>query len=114
MTSLVIEQFHAPDTRRRALRLESVRRRAADQLAGRSVWCIGAAPLETDVEVAEGQLAHERVSHAAPARGGLAPRGCPGRHAYAALTSIRRGLAVSLLGTRTVSTPSWMFASMCS
>jgi trehalose synthase len=48
VTSLVIEQFHAPDTHRRALRLESVRRRAADQLAGRSVWCIGAAPLETD------------------------------------------------------------------
>lgn len=47
MTSLVIEQFHAPDTRRRALRLESVRRRAADQLAGRSVWCIAAAPTET-------------------------------------------------------------------
>ena len=48
MTSLVIEQFHAPDTHRRALRLESVRRRAADQLAGRSVWCIAAAPLERD------------------------------------------------------------------
>jgi hypothetical protein len=46
VTSLVIEQFYTPDTRRRARRLESVRRRAAERLAGRSVWCIAAAPTE--------------------------------------------------------------------
>jgi Triosephosphate isomerase len=60
-------------------------------------------------------LAHERASDAAPARcDGPAPRGCAGGRAYAALTSIRRGLAVSLLGTRTVRTPSCKLASMCS
>ena len=48
MTSLVIEQFQTPDTHRKLLRLESVRRRAAEQLAGRSVWCIAAAPMETN------------------------------------------------------------------
>ena len=47
MTSLVIEHFHTPDTHRRALRLEAARRRAAEQLAGRSVWCIAAAPIKT-------------------------------------------------------------------
>lgn len=52
MTTFVIEQFHTPDTRRRARRLDSVRRRAADQLAGRSVWCIAAGP--TEAQAADG------------------------------------------------------------
>ena len=47
MTSFVIEQFHTPDTQRSARRLDSARRRAVEQLAGRSVWCIAAAPTET-------------------------------------------------------------------
>lgn len=55
MTSLVIEQFHTPDTHRRARRLESVRRRAAERLAGRSVWCIAAALTE---EAAADALEH--------------------------------------------------------
>jgi hypothetical protein len=42
----MIEQFHTPDTRRSALTLDSVRRRAADHLAGRSVWCVAAASTE--------------------------------------------------------------------
>ena len=55
MTSLAIEQFHTPDTHRRARRLESARRRAAERLAGRSVWCIAAAPTE---EAAADALEH--------------------------------------------------------
>lgn len=55
MTSVAIEQFHTPDTHRRARRLESVRRRAAERLAGRSVWCIAAAPTE---EAAADALEH--------------------------------------------------------
>ena len=47
MTSFVIEQFHTPDTHRSARRVDSARRRAVEQLAGRSVWCIAAAPTET-------------------------------------------------------------------
>lgn len=47
MTSFVIEQFHMPNTQRSARRLDSARRRAVEQLAGRSVWCIAAAPTET-------------------------------------------------------------------
>lgn len=47
MTSFVIEQFHTPDSSRRARRFDSVRRRAIEQLAGRSVWCIAATPTET-------------------------------------------------------------------
>ena len=47
MTSFVIEQFHTPDTHRGARRIDSARRRAVEQLAGRSVWCIAAAPRET-------------------------------------------------------------------
>jgi hypothetical protein len=46
VTSLVIEQFHTPDTHRTERRLESARRRAAEQLAGRSVWFMAAAPTE--------------------------------------------------------------------
>jgi hypothetical protein len=47
VTSFVIEQFHTPDTQRSARRVDSARRRAVEQLAGRSVWCITAAPTET-------------------------------------------------------------------
>ena len=47
MTSFVIEQFHTPDTHQSAQRVDSARRRAVEQLAGRSVWCIAAAPTET-------------------------------------------------------------------
>jgi hypothetical protein len=47
VTSFVIEQFHTPDTHRSARRVDSARRRAVEQLAGRSVWCIAAAPTET-------------------------------------------------------------------
>jgi hypothetical protein len=43
VTSLVIEQFATPDTHRKARELELTRRRAADELAGRTVWCITAA-----------------------------------------------------------------------
>jgi hypothetical protein len=46
VTSFVIEQFHTPDTQRSARRVDSARRRAVEQLAGRSVWCIAAAPTE--------------------------------------------------------------------
>jgi hypothetical protein len=47
VTSFVIEQFHTPDTQRSARRVDSARRRALEQLAGRSVWCIAATPAET-------------------------------------------------------------------
>ena len=40
MTTLVIEQFAAPDSNRAIRRLELTRRRAADELAGRTVWCV--------------------------------------------------------------------------
>jgi hypothetical protein len=43
VTSLVTEQFAEPDTARQARVLERARRRAADQLAGRTVWCLAAA-----------------------------------------------------------------------
>jgi len=43
MTSLVTERLAAPDTARRARALEFARRRAADELAGRTVWCVAAA-----------------------------------------------------------------------
>lgn len=43
MTSLVIEQFAAPDTARKARALERAHRRAAEELAGRTVWCVAAA-----------------------------------------------------------------------
>ena len=43
MTSLVIEQFVAPDTARQARALECARRRASEELAGRTVWCVAAA-----------------------------------------------------------------------
>jgi hypothetical protein len=55
VTRLVIEQFHTPDTHRRARRLESVRRRAAERLAGRSIWCLAAARTE---EAAADALEH--------------------------------------------------------
>jgi hypothetical protein len=45
VTSLVTEQFAAPDTSRGARALELTRRRAADELAGRTVWSVGACPL---------------------------------------------------------------------
>lgn len=47
MTSLVIEQFPAPDSDRKARVLECSRRRAIEPLAGRTVWCITAAPTGT-------------------------------------------------------------------
>ena len=43
MTSLVIEQFVAPDSDRAVRRLELTRRRAANDLAGRTVWCVAVA-----------------------------------------------------------------------
>ena len=42
MTSLVIEQFGPPASTREARVLEFSRRRAANELAGRTVWCISA------------------------------------------------------------------------
>ena len=44
MTTLVIEQFAAPDSDRAIRRLELTRRRAADELAGRTVWCVSSVP----------------------------------------------------------------------
>jgi hypothetical protein len=55
VTSLLIEQFHTPDTHRTVRRLELVRRRAAERLAGRSVWCMAAVPTE---EAAADALEH--------------------------------------------------------
>jgi trehalose synthase len=43
VTSVVIEDFGAPGSTRDARVLEFARRRAADELAGRTVWCAGAA-----------------------------------------------------------------------
>jgi hypothetical protein len=40
VTTLVIEQFLAPDSDRAIRRLELTRRRAAEELAGRTVWCV--------------------------------------------------------------------------
>jgi hypothetical protein len=40
VTTLVIEQFAAPDSDRAIRRLELTRRRAAEELAGRTVWCV--------------------------------------------------------------------------
>ena len=40
MTTLVIEQFAALDSNRAIRRLELTRRRAAEELAGRTVWCV--------------------------------------------------------------------------
>jgi hypothetical protein len=42
VTNVVVESFQAPDTRRRARRLELVRERAGEQLAGRRAWVIDA------------------------------------------------------------------------
>lgn len=44
MTNVVVEQFQAPDTRRRARMLELARSRAVEQLVGRRTWVIGAGP----------------------------------------------------------------------
>jgi hypothetical protein len=44
MTSVTIEQFHAPSSARSARRLEGAERRAAEGLAGRTVWCATALP----------------------------------------------------------------------
>jgi hypothetical protein len=46
MTTLEIERFPAPDTSHRARAIESARLRAAEQLEGKSVWCIAVAPTE--------------------------------------------------------------------
>src|SRR5205085_11368821 len=43
VTRLVIEQFAAPDSDRAVRRLELTRRRAADDLAGRTVWGVALA-----------------------------------------------------------------------
>ncbi len=43
MTSVVTERLGEPDTARRARALECARQRAADELAGRTVWCLAAA-----------------------------------------------------------------------
>src|ERR1700727_2058694 len=40
VTTLVLEQFAAPDSDRGIRRLELTRRRAAEELAGRTVWCV--------------------------------------------------------------------------
>jgi hypothetical protein len=40
VTTLVIEQFAAPESARAIRRLELTRRRAAEELAGRTVWCV--------------------------------------------------------------------------
>jgi hypothetical protein len=96
MTSFVIEQFHTPDTQRRARRLDSARRRAADQLAGRSVWCTAAAPTEAHAaDALEHCLCGIRDQGVAPRRTLLALRepliGLMGR-----LDAMLRG--VTLLG----------------
>jgi hypothetical protein len=43
VTTLVIEQFAEPDSHRAVRRLELTRQRAADELAGRTVWCVAVA-----------------------------------------------------------------------
>ena len=47
MTIVVIERFVAPDSTRRARRLEHIRQRAADALADRTVWCVAVAGAPT-------------------------------------------------------------------
>src|ERR1700704_3447522 len=67
------------------------------------------------IEIPERELTDERLIDAAPTRrDGLAPLRRGDGHAQAAFTSIRRGRARSDFGTRTVSTPSFSLASMCS
>jgi hypothetical protein len=46
VTTPEIESFPAPDTSRAARTVELMRLRAAEQLEGKSVWCIAAAPTE--------------------------------------------------------------------
>jgi hypothetical protein len=55
VTTLVIEEFAAPDNGRAWRRLELTWRRAADELAGRTMWCVGA--------VQSGHLAAEALSN---------------------------------------------------
>jgi trehalose synthase len=60
VTSLTIEHFDAPSSARRARSLDSVRRRALDELGGRTVWC--AAALTGGRSAAQGLRA--RLEHA--------------------------------------------------
>jgi hypothetical protein len=46
VTTLEIERFPAPGTSRAARTVELMRLRAAEQLEGKAVWCIAAAPTE--------------------------------------------------------------------
>lgn len=66
MTNLVIEQFHTPDTHRSERSLESARRRAAEQLARRTVLKVGE-PLQGLIERLDAML--RGVTMLAPALG---------------------------------------------
>jgi hypothetical protein len=46
VTTLEIERFPAPDTSRAVRTVELMRLRAAEQLEGKAVWCVAAAPTE--------------------------------------------------------------------
>jgi hypothetical protein len=50
MTIVTIERYHAPSTVRAARRLEGSESRAADRLAGRTVWC--STPMAAGLEAA--------------------------------------------------------------
>jgi hypothetical protein len=66
VTNLVIEQFHTPDTHRSERSLESARRRAAEQLARRTVLKVGE-PLQGLIERLDAML--RWVTMLAPALG---------------------------------------------
>jgi trehalose synthase len=49
MTSMIVERFSAPTSVGAARMLELTRRRAADELAARTVWCVTGLPAHRDV-----------------------------------------------------------------
>jgi hypothetical protein len=71
VTSLVIEEFAAPDSERAVRTLELNRRRATDELAGRTVWCVAAA------HTARAAADALRVRLRALKREGVSSRGIP-------------------------------------
>lgn len=74
MTTLEIERFPAPDTSRGARTTELMRLRAAEQLEGKSVWCIAAAPTEAAAaDALAGCLLAVREVGVAPRRATLEP-----------------------------------------
>jgi hypothetical protein len=52
MTIVTIDSYHAPSTARAARRLEGAGSRAADLLAGRTVWCVTNLPSGRDAALA--------------------------------------------------------------